>query len=139
MRLLSPARSAFHRATGAADSVSNPWSKQVVPVGTRCRLRGIWMGKFDVVRDSMKDAVIELRNGDGTGELLFMVAPTKADQVIPPFLIPVNSGSFSDMIDLPGSGILFDDGLNLKINFDPGGSFTAATTTAKFMINVFYL
>ena len=137
MRLLSPARSAFHRATGAADSVSNPWSKQVVPVGTRCRLRGIWMGKFDVVKDSMKDAVIELRNGDGTGELLFRVAPTKADQLV--WIFHVNSGGFSDMIDLPGSGILFDDGLNLKINFDPGGSFTAATTTAKFMINVFYL
>ena len=137
MRVLSPARSAFHRATGAADSESNPWNKQVVPVGTRCRLRGVWMGKFDIVANSMRDAVIEFRNGDGSGELLLSVAPTKADHI--GFGLPVSSGGFSDMIDLPGSGILFDGGLNLKINFDPGGSFTAATSTAKFMVNVFYL
>ena len=131
MRAFTPARSAFHRAE--AGDAESTWSKEVVPVGTRCRVRGIWRGKYDVILDSLKGTCVDFMNGDVDDDVLIKLMPSDYNSS---FGVNLGAGGFSDMIDFPDLGVLFDNGLTLKIDFSPTGH--TASTAGKFLVNVIY-
>jgi hypothetical protein len=114
--MISPSRTSVILGTTSGDE-----SYQIVDVGTSCCLRSFYATYGADPKSTDRDAygLIEYRDGDSSGDVLFKYSPPRPGRTF--------SGGQQGptmMIEVPGSGIRFDNGLCIKFVFSSGDTLS---------------
>ena len=117
MRVLSSAKVAFFEKTGAGSGNS-----QIVPVGSLCDLRCF---SATPSGDASQSGVahVEFINGDSSGDVFIKYkVPFVGSFNFPPPSGPgiLNMKAPNNLVSIPGIGVRFTDGMNVKITVDSG-------------------
>ena len=107
MSELAPSSSGFDFLTN--DSSGTKTKTKTIFAG-RCRLKTIFLIDISVSTTAGTDAYLELRNGSASGDVFFKMKPT----LTAGFLSLWTSQACS--FDFPGNGILFPDGMYMKLS-----------------------
>jgi hypothetical protein len=117
MRILSSARVAFFEKTGAGSANS-----QIVPVGSMCDLR-CFSATPSGDASQFGVAHVEFINGDSSGNVLvkYRVPFIGSFNFAPPYGTGIlNMKAPNNLVSIPGIGVRFTDGMNVKITVDSG-------------------
>ena len=126
MKVITPALSETLIAVkGGTDS------KQIVPVGTRCRLKSIYIRQHETIPNPNGTEVVDFRNGDASDDIMFELEPSVLSMT-GFFSLPVFVGASLDQIDFPDIGVLFNNGMHLTVNLD------TSITNMSYMVVVIF-
>ena len=123
MRVITPSLSATLQSTKGGDD-----ELQIVPSGTRSRLKSIYAARNDLLPLVSNKVVLKFRDGTSSSAIMFEIL---LSVVFNSFLSVLN-GTASDMVDLPGIGILFKDGMHVEVDY------VDAADSSKYLITLIY-